>query len=247
MARSFVFLLGGPRPRDYYRPTIDVFSTQSRLRVRFERTFPHQLFQEKLDLDYVLVQLRENWTILNQFCPARVSLTPYTRRNASSQGLEELEDPSRGDETRRELGCQVVVFTEWEWRRRARPSLDMAMGMPDLWVRVPVRLGADVPPCEGVLKASQMTFSFHTRNRDRERERREKRERERMTKEKKSCGFRGCLLSCPKSLDLGRQSVGEIPNRYTSNSIQTMRQSRTIKEKAARFGRPVNQRTCGLR
>ena len=38
----------------------------------------------------------------------------------------------------------------------------MAMGMPDLWVSVPVRLGADVPPCESVLKASQMTFSFHT-------------------------------------------------------------------------------------
>ena len=96
--------------------------------------------------------------------PTRVSLTaPYTRRNASSQGLEELEDPSRGDETRRELGCQVVVvFIEWEWRRRARPSLATAMGMPDLWVRVPVRLGADVTPCEGVLKASQMTFSFHT-------------------------------------------------------------------------------------
>ena len=56
----------------------------------------------------------------------------------------------------------VVVFTEWEWRRRARPSLATAMGMPDLWASVPVRLGADVTPCEGVLKASQMTFSFHT-------------------------------------------------------------------------------------
>ena len=46
-------------------------------------------------------------------------------------------------------------------------------GMPDLWVRVPVRLGADVPPCEGVLKASQMTFSFHTHGIEREREERE--------------------------------------------------------------------------
>ena len=104
-----------------------------------------------------------------------MSLTaPYTRRNASSQGLEELEDPSRGDETRRELGCQVVVvFTEWEWRRRARPSLATAMGMPDLWASVPVRLGADVTPCEGVLKASQMTFSFHTHGIGIEREERE--------------------------------------------------------------------------
>ena len=40
----------------------------------------------------------------------------------------------------------VVVFTEWEWRRRARPSLATAMGMPDLWLSVPVRLGADVTP-----------------------------------------------------------------------------------------------------
>ena len=67
----------------------------------------------------------------------------------------------------------MVVFTEWEWRRRARPSLAMAMGMPDLWVSVPVRLGADVPPCESVLKASQMTFSFHTHGIERETRERE--------------------------------------------------------------------------
>jgi len=54
--------------------------------------------------------------------------------------------------------------------------LAMAMGMPDLWVRVPVRLGADVPPCEGVLKASQITFSFHTHGIERERERERERE-----------------------------------------------------------------------
>ena len=47
-------------------------------------------------------------------------------------------------------------------------------GMPDLWVSVPVRLGADVTPCEGVLKASQMTFSSHTHGIEREREREER-------------------------------------------------------------------------
>ena len=86
----------------------------------------------------------------------------------------------------------------------------MAMGMPDLWVRVPVRLGADVPPCEGVLKASQMTFSFHTHGIGIERERRE-REKD---KRKKSCGFRGCLLSCPKSWNLGRQSVKAVDKAF---------------------------------
>ena len=81
--------------------------------------------------------------------------------------------------------------------------LATAMGMPDLWASVPVRLGADVPPCEGVLKASQMTFSFNTHGIERERER-ERGERKKDKSKKKSCGFRGCLLSCPKSLDLGR-------------------------------------------
>ena len=34
-------------------------------------------------------------------------------------------------------------------------------------------------------------------------------ERERQKEEKKSCGFRGCLLSCPKSLNLGRQRLDD--------------------------------------
>ena len=56
----------------------------------------------------------------------------------------------------------------------------MAMGMPDLWVSVPVRLGADVPPCESVLKASQMTFSFHTHGIEREREREKRKKKKKV-------------------------------------------------------------------
>ena len=70
----------------------------------------------------------------------------------------------------------------------------MAMRMPDLWVSVPVRLGADVPPCESVLKASQMTFSFHTHGIGIERERDRERERERMTREKKKLWVQGLFV-----------------------------------------------------
>ena len=49
---------------------------------------------------------------------------------------------------------------------------------------------------------------FHHLERERERERHKE-------EEKKSCGFRGCLLSCPKSLNLGRQRLDPLGILYS--------------------------------
>ena len=60
-------------------------------------------------------------------------------------------------------------------------------------------VGADPVSQNRVKRPSAST----PRNRKREREREREREGRRR---KKSCGFRGCLLSCPKSLNLGRHT-----------------------------------------
>ena len=71
------------------------------------------------------------------------------------------------------------------WRRRARTSLAMAMPSPCHCSRG-----------SGALCSSRRNRGLPKRC-----------ERERQKEEKKSCGFRGCLLSCPKRLTLGRQRL----------------------------------------
>ena len=51
------------------------------------------------------------------------------------------------------------------------------------------------------------------------------RERERQEEEKKSCGFRGCLLSCPKRENLGRQPMNL---KSESNSAILPREHKAI-------------------
>ena len=78
------------------------------------------------------------------------------------------------------------------WRRRARTSLAMGHGDGDA-VSLPLlerQWGSLLLPTESRCSIND----YVERERDKE-------------EEKKSCGFRGCLLSCPKRLTLGRQRL----------------------------------------
>ena len=97
--------------------------------------------------------------------------------------------------------CQAVVLpiTEWEdagWECEERGGGGRSRRWPWRWG---CRLLATAREAVELFDPPDGIEDFHHLERERERES----ERE----EKKSCGFRGCLLSCPKSLNLGRQRL----------------------------------------